>query len=121
MNGHTSDLSPKEKQDNELATLRQFVQENPGNQYWNNRLIALEAKIEADWITEWLCKSHITIRHNPPLLGRYVPTDQAARLAKAKAESLDENGNLRPYSSFPRRSGTVVNLEDEKTHSWILE
>lgn len=75
MNGYTKGLSPEEKQKNELATLRQFAQENPGNQYWISRLIALEARIENDWITKWLGESHITVHSNPALLGRYVPTD----------------------------------------------
>jgi len=75
MNGWTKELSPEEKQDNELAALRQLVEWNPGNQYWVNRLIALEAKIENDWITKWLSMLHITIRNNPALLGKYVPTD----------------------------------------------
>jgi len=75
MNGYTKDLSPEEKQQNELASLRQLVQENPGNQYWADRLIALEAKIENDWISKWLSMSHITVKRNPALFGRYVPTD----------------------------------------------
>ena len=91
MNGYTKDLSPEEKQQNELASLRQLVQENPGNQYWVNRLIALEAKIENDWITKWLEESHITVCSNPALLGgvRYDPRTPEEKEADFFADSFD--------------------------------
>ena len=39
---------------------------------------------------------------------------------RARSISLD-GGKLRPYSSFPRRRGVVVNLEDKKIHDWQWE
>ena len=118
MNGWTPTIPQDEQRRNELAALRELVASDPDNEYWWNRLIALEAEIEADVIAHWFDESHITVRSNPALLGgvRY----QTPSAERARSIALD-GGKLRPYSSFPRRRGVVVNLEDEKIHGWKLE
>lgn len=40
-NGYTKDLSPEEKLKNEIETVKKFLQDNPNNEYWRNRLTAL--------------------------------------------------------------------------------
>jgi len=117
-NGWTPELPEDEKRRNELAALRELVTDNPDNEYWWDRLIELEAKIETEFIAHWFSETHITRRSNPALLGgvRYQ-----SRAERARSIALDENGKLRPYSSFPGRAGVVVNLEDEKMHGWKLE
>ena len=80
-NGWTPELPEDEKRRNELAALREQVIDNPDNEYWWNRLVALEAKIEADVIAHWFEESHITVRSNPALLGgvRYDPRTASQR------------------------------------------
>ena len=87
------------------------------------RLSILESErkadeVEASSILEWLGEKQIETRYNPALLGgvRY----QTPSAERARSIALD-GGKLRPYSSFPRRRGVVVNLEDEKIHGWKLE
>ena len=74
-NGWTPELPEDEKRRNELAALRELVTENPDNEYWWDRLVALEAEIEAEFIARWFEESHITVCSNPALLGgvRYDP------------------------------------------------
>ena len=78
-NGWTPELPEDEKRRNELAALRELVTENPDNEYWWDRLVALEAEIEADVISHWFEETHITRRSNPALLGgvRYDPRTPA--------------------------------------------
>jgi len=80
----------------------------------NDQIRALEGVL----IGELLTTPQIETRYNPALLGgvRYQ-----SRAERARSIALDENGKLRPYSSFPGRAGVVVNLEDEKMHGWKLE
>lgn len=73
---------------------------------------------DADAVRNFIAAAEST---DKPEVITYLPTDQAVRLAKANAISLDENGNLRPHSAFPRYRGAIVNQEDEKIHSWKLE
>lgn len=120
MNGWTPTIPQDEQRRNELAALRELVVSDPDNEYWWNRLIALEAEIEADVIAHWFDESHITVRSNPALLGGVRYQKPTTSTERARSISLD-GGKLRPYSSFPRRRGVVVNLEDEKIHDWQWE
>lgn len=40
-NGYTQDLSPEEKRKNEIEAIKSILQDDPTNEYWRNRLIAL--------------------------------------------------------------------------------
>ena len=89
------------------------------------RLSILESERKADEaeassILEWLGEKHIETRYNPALLGGVRYQKPTTSTERARSISLD-GGKLRPYSSFPRRRGVVVNLEDEKIHDWQWE
>jgi len=40
-NGYTKDLSPEEKLKNEIEAIKSILQDDPNNEYWQNRLTAL--------------------------------------------------------------------------------
>lgn len=40
-NGYTKDPSPADKRKNEIETVTEFLQDDPNNEYWKNRLAAL--------------------------------------------------------------------------------
>lgn len=40
-NGYTQDLSPEEKRKNEIEAIKSILQDDPNNEYWQNRLTAL--------------------------------------------------------------------------------
>lgn len=40
-NGCTPDLSPEEKRNNEIEAIKSILQDDPNNEYWQNRLVAL--------------------------------------------------------------------------------
>jgi hypothetical protein len=37
-NGYTKDLSPEEKLKNEIEAIKSILQDDPNNEYWQNRL-----------------------------------------------------------------------------------
>lgn len=39
--GYTKDLSPEEKRKNEIEAIKSILQDDPNNEYWQNRLTAL--------------------------------------------------------------------------------
>jgi len=39
--GYTKDLSPEEKRENEIEAIKSILQDDPNNEYWQNRLTAL--------------------------------------------------------------------------------
>jgi len=39
--GYTQDLSPEEKRKNEIEAIKSILQDDPTNEYWQNRLTAL--------------------------------------------------------------------------------
>jgi len=39
--GYTKDLSPEEKRKNEIEAIKSILQDDPTNEYWQNRLTAL--------------------------------------------------------------------------------
>lgn len=40
-NGYTKDLSPEEKLKNEIEAIKSILNDDPNNEYWQNRLTAL--------------------------------------------------------------------------------
>ena len=95
MNGWTPTIPQDEQRRNELAALRELVASDPDNEYWWNRLIALEAEIEADVIAHWFDESHITVRSNPALLGgvRYQKQTDPRTASQREWDEAGEDWN----------------------------
>ena len=54
-----------------------------------------------------------------PLKRTIHMTDYMRGVYTARQIALDENGNLRPYSSFPRTSGAIA--DDHEIHSYTVD
>ncbi len=77
-NGWTPDLPHEEKCENEIETVKKFLQDDPTNEYWQNRLTALT------------CSCFLYMGDNPdcPVHGK---KDGAFSEAEIKADYQERN------------------------------
>ncbi len=52
-NGWTKGMTKAEALATEIESVKQLIEWNPGNQYWENRLIALESERDVAETDEW--------------------------------------------------------------------
>jgi hypothetical protein len=75
-NGYTKDLSPEEKLKNEIEAIKSILQDDPNNEYWQNRLTALTCS----------CFLYMGDNSECPVHGKGIQTRGAFSDAEIKAD-----------------------------------
>ena len=88
--GYTPDLSPEEKRKNEIEAIKSILNDDPNNEYWQNRLTALTCSCFLYQGDNSDCPVHGGTNKNTAAV-ESITLDDAYVMAQLKADYQERN------------------------------